>query len=64
MIDRSWIYIYIYIHIHIYIYERKHKCGVDSKKFQHGCRLMRVGVPFFFALGLEDGPVSTFWLQL
>ena len=34
---------------------------LDSKKLEHGCRMMYAGVPSFFGLGLEDGPVPTFW---
>ena len=28
---------------------------VDSKKLEHGCRLLYAGRPSFFGLGLEDG---------
>ena len=33
---------------------------VDSKKFEHGCRMICAGFPSVFGLGLEDGPVPTF----
>ena len=36
----------------------------DFKKLEHGCRMIYAGVPSSFALGLEDGHVSTFWLLL
>ena len=34
---------------------------VDSKKLDHGCRLLYAGVPPFFGLRLEYGHVSAFW---
>ena len=39
---------------------------VDSKKLQHGCRVIYVGFSFFrfFGLGLEDGQIPTFGLLL
>ena len=37
---------------------------VDSKKLEHGCRMMCVGLPSFFGSGLPDGHVPTFWLSL
>ena len=37
---------------------------VDSKKLEHGCRMIHAGFPSLFALGLEDGRVPTFWLLL
>ena len=40
------------------------KSTVDSKKLEHGCRMIYAGVTSFFGLGLEDGCVPTFWLFL
>ena len=39
---------------------------VDSKKLEHRCRIISVGVAFFSGIGLEDGHVPIFWplLQL
>ena len=34
---------------------------VDSKKLEHGCRMIHAGFPSFCGLGLEDGHVPTFW---
>ena len=36
----------------------------DSKKLEHGCRVICAGVPSSFGLGLEDSHVPTFWLLL
>ena len=30
---------------------------VDSKKLEHGCRMIHIGFPSFFGLGLEDAHV-------
>ena len=37
---------------------------VDSKKLEHGWRMIHAGFPSFFGLGLEEGHVPTFWLLL
>ena len=37
---------------------------VDSKKLEHGCRMIFAGLPPFCRLGLEDGHVPTFWFLL
>ena len=37
---------------------------VDSKKLEHGCRLIFSGVLPSLAWELEDGHVPTFWLLL
>ena len=34
----------------------------NSKKWEHGCRVIYAGFPSFFGLGLLDGRVPTFWL--
>ena len=36
----------------------------SPKRFEHGCSMIYAGVPSFFALGLEDGHVGTFWRLL
>ena len=36
----------------------------DSKKLEHGWRMIYAGVPFLCSMGLEDGHVPTFWLLL
>ena len=35
---------------------------IDSRKLEHGCRMIYAGVPLVFGVGLEDGHVSNFWL--
>ena len=42
----------------------KNAIRVYSQKLEHGCRMIHAGRPSFFGLGLEDGPVPTFWLLL
>ena len=37
---------------------------VDSKKLEHGCRLIYAGFPSIFGLGLGNCHVPTFWLLL
>ena len=37
---------------------------VDSKKLEHGCRMIHAGVPSFCGLRLEDDHVPTLWLLL
>ena len=36
---------------------------VDSKKLEHGCSMIYAGFPSFLGLGLEHGPVPTFWIS-
>ena len=40
---------------HIYI------CRIDSKRLEHGRRMICAGSASFCALRLEDGHVPTFW---
>ena len=35
--------------------------AVDSKRLEHGRRMLNVGCRSFLGLGLEDGHVPTFW---
>ena len=37
---------------------------VDSKKLEHGCRMVYADCPSFLGLGLEVGHVPNFWLLL
>ena len=37
------------------------KDTLDSSKFEQGCGMSYALVPSFFASGLEDGSVPTFW---
>ena len=36
----------------------------DSRKLEHGHRMISAGVPSSLGLGLADGHVPTFWLPL
>ena len=38
--------------------------NIDSKKLEHGCRMIYAVASSFFGLSLEDGDVPTFWLPL
>ena len=53
-------YICVYVDIDVDI----DRPALDSKKSEHGCKVIYAGCPSSFGLGLEDGQIPTFWLRL